>query len=92
MLNKIIKFALQQRLLVMALSIVLMIAGTWQAINLPVDVTKILDCVGFDPTTVEKIVFESGRELAFVSRALISLELEEIVSKVPGGYVKLVSH
>ena len=59
--------------------------------NLPVDVSRVLDCVGFEATAVEKIVFEAGREYMVVSRMLISLELDGIISKVPGGYVKLVS-
>jgi DNA processing protein len=60
-------------------------------ISLSPDIENVLDRVGFEPTALEKIVFESGRELAFVSRALIGLELDGIISKVPGGYVKLVT-
>jgi CzcA family heavy metal efflux pump len=38
MLNFIIKLALRQRVAVLGLSVVLMLLGTWQAFNLPVDV------------------------------------------------------
>lgn len=38
MLNSIIRLALRQRLAIMALSLVLLILGTWQALQLPVDV------------------------------------------------------
>ncbi len=38
MLNSIIKLALRQRLAVIAVSVILVLAGTWQALNLPVDV------------------------------------------------------
>jgi HME family heavy-metal exporter len=38
MLNAVIRFALQQRLLVLAAAIFLMVFGTWQALRMPIDV------------------------------------------------------
>lgn len=38
MLNSIIRLALQQKIIVLALSLLLLILGFWQAIKLPVDI------------------------------------------------------
>ena len=65
MFNQIIKFSLNNRLIVMALAVVLMIFGTFTAINLPVDVlpdlnrprvTVFLEAEGMAPEEVEALV------------------------------------
>ncbi|MDO9184374.1 MAG: efflux RND transporter permease subunit [Bacteroidia bacterium] len=65
MLNKIINFSLHNRLLVMAIAVILMIGGTYTAINLPVDVlpdlnrprvTIFLEAGGMAPEEVEALV------------------------------------
>lgn len=62
MLNSIIKLALKQRLMVLTAGIVLLIIGTWQALNLPVDVfpdlnrpvvTVMTEAQGFAPEETE---------------------------------------
>ncbi|MEE9215279.1 MAG: efflux RND transporter permease subunit [Thermodesulfobacteriota bacterium] len=65
MLNKIIKFSLTNRLIVIALAVLLMIGGTYTAIDLPVDVlpdlnrprvTIFLEAEGMAPEEVEALV------------------------------------
>lgn len=62
MLNSIIKLALKQRLIVLTAGLVLLIVGTWQALNLPVDVfpdlnrpvvTVMTEAQGFAPEETE---------------------------------------
>jgi CzcA family heavy metal efflux pump len=61
-LNSIIKLALKQRLIVLTAGLVLLIVGTWQALNLPVDVfpdlnrpvvTVMTEAQGFAPEETE---------------------------------------
>ncbi|MBI1782815.1 MAG: efflux RND transporter permease subunit, partial [Sphingobacteriales bacterium] len=65
MLNRIINFSLHNRLLVMAIAVILMIGGTYTAVNLPVDVlpdlnrprvTIFLEAGGMAPEEVEALV------------------------------------
>ena len=65
MLNKIIKFSLHNRLLIMALAVILMIGGAYTTVNLPVDVlpdlnrprvTIFLEAPGMAPEEVEALV------------------------------------
>ncbi|MBW8050513.1 MAG: efflux RND transporter permease subunit [Cytophagales bacterium] len=65
MLNKIIKFSLTNRLIVIAFAVILMIGGTYTAIDLPVDVlpdlnrprvTIFLEAEGMAPEEVEALV------------------------------------
>ncbi len=65
MLNQIIKFSLYNRLLVIAIAIILMIGGTYTALDLPVDVlpdlnrprvTIFLESPGMAPEEVEALV------------------------------------
>ncbi|MEP6794833.1 MAG: efflux RND transporter permease subunit [Saprospiraceae bacterium] len=65
MLNRIIKFSLDNRLMVLAFAVILMIGGTYTAINLPVDVlpdlnrprvTIFLEAEGMAPEEVEQLV------------------------------------
>ncbi len=65
MLNRIIKFSLENRLMVLAFAVILVIGGTYTAINLPVDVlpdlnrprvTIFLEAEGMAPEEVELLV------------------------------------
>lgn len=65
MFNQIIKFSLNNRLIIMALAVILMVFGTYTAINLPVDVlpdlnrprvTIFLEAEGMAPEEVEALV------------------------------------
>jgi len=65
MLNRIIKFSLTNRLMVIAFAIILMIGGTYTALDLPVDVlpdlnrprvTIFLEAEGMSPEEVEVLV------------------------------------
>lgn len=78
MLDSIIKLALRQRLAVIASSVVLLILGTWQALELPVDVfpdlnrpvvTIMSEVKGFAPEEVE---------------AQVTIPLENVLNGLPG--------
>ncbi|MFZ5831891.1 MAG: efflux RND transporter permease subunit, partial [Planctomycetota bacterium] len=65
MLNAIIQFALRQRLLVLAVSLLLLGYGTWQSLQLPIDVfpnldrprvTVMVEAPGLAPEEVEALI------------------------------------
>jgi HME family heavy-metal exporter len=65
MLNAVIRFALQQRLLVIAVSIFLVAFGAWQTMQMPIDVFPDLnrprvvimtEALGMAPEEVESLI------------------------------------
>lgn len=50
---------------------------------------KLLDCVGFEPTTIDQLINRSGFSAQQVAVMVLTLELAEKISGVPGGYMKL---
>ncbi|MDF2867118.1 MAG: protecting protein DprA [Gammaproteobacteria bacterium] len=49
----------------------------------------LLTCINYEPTTVDFIVARSGFTANVVSSMLLILELQGIISAVPGGYIRL---
>ena len=49
----------------------------------------LLTCINYEPTTVDFIVAQSGLSVNVVSSMLLILELQGIISAVPGGYIRL---
>lgn len=78
MLNSIIKLALRQRLAVIAASIVLLILGTWQALNLPVDVFPDLN------RPVVTIMTEAKGLAPDEVEIQVTLPIENVLNGLPG--------
>ncbi len=64
-LNALVRFSLQQRVLVLVVAVVLMLGGAWQATRLPVDVfpdfnrprvTVLIEAAGYAPEEVESLI------------------------------------
>jgi CzcA family heavy metal efflux pump len=77
-LNSIIKAALRQRLMVIALSIILLIFGTWQALNLPVDVFPDLN------RPVVTIMTEAQGLAPEETEVQVSMPIENVLNGLPG--------
>lgn len=78
MLNSIIKLALRQRLAVLAASIILLILGTWQAFNLPVDVFPDLNRPIVTVMTEAKGLAPEETEIQ------VTLPIENVLNGLPG--------
>ncbi|HXH76452.1 MAG TPA: efflux RND transporter permease subunit [Bacteriovoracaceae bacterium] len=78
MLNSMIKLALRQRLVVIAISIVLLILGTWQAMNLPVDVFPDLN------RPVVTVMTEARGLAAEETEVQITMPIENVLNGLPG--------
>lgn len=50
---------------------------------------KLLDCTGFETTTVDVLVSRTGFSVAKVGEMLLDLELHDLIKSVVGGYVKI---
>lgn len=78
MLNAIIKLALRQRLAVLAASVILLILGTWQALNLPVDVFPDLNRPIVTVMTEAKGLAPEETEIQ------VTLPIENVLNGLPG--------
>ncbi|GLS84828.1 hypothetical protein GCM10007894_28050 [Paraferrimonas haliotis] len=50
---------------------------------------RVLDSVGFETTDIDSIINRSGFEMAVVLEQLLTLELQNWIRAVPGGYVRI---
>ena len=78
MLNSIIKAALRQRLAVIAMSILLLILGTWQALNLPIDVFPDLN------RPIVTIMTEAKGLAPEETEVQITMPIENVLNGLPG--------
>lgn len=78
MLNSIIKLALRQRLAVLAMGILLLILGTWQAFNLPIDVFPDLNRPIVTVMTEAKGLAPEEAEIQ------VTLPIENVLNGLPG--------
>ena len=56
--------------------------------SLAEDQQKLVECVGFEPTSADKIIFRSGLTAQRVCSMLPVLALKNIIDIVPGGYIR----
>jgi Cu(I)/Ag(I) efflux system membrane protein CusA/SilA len=78
MLNSLIKLALRQRVLVIALSFLLLVVGTWQALNLPIDVFPDLN------RPVVTIMTEASGLAPEETEVQVSMPIENVLNGLPG--------
>ncbi len=78
MLNHIIKMALRHRLIVLTISLFLLVLGTWQALNLPVDVFPDLN------RPVVTVVTEARGFAPEETETQVSVPIENILNGLPG--------
>lgn len=78
MLNSIIKLALRQRLAVIAVSIILLILGTWQALHLPVDVFPDLN------RPIVTVMTEARGLAPEETEVQITMPIENVLNGLPG--------
>lgn len=52
---------------------------------------QLLECVGFEPTTLDELAARSGLPLSDITSAVLILELKNYISTVPGGYMRRAS-
>ena len=78
MLNSIIRLALRQRLAVLGTSILLLFLGTWQALNLPVDVFPDLN------RPVVTIMTEAGGLAPEEVEVQVTIPIESVLNGLPG--------
>lgn len=78
MLNSIIKLALRQRLAVIAVSIILLVIGTWQALNLPVDVFPDLN------RPVVTVMTEAKGLAPEETEVQVTMPIENVLNGLPG--------
>ncbi len=49
---------------------------------------QLLECVGFEPTTLDQLAARSGLPLSDLTSTVLILELKGYISTVPGGYMR----
>lgn len=57
--------------------------------ELPHDLQMILNHIDFEPTSIDEICLNTGINQKEISEKLVRLELNSLISHVPGGYLKL---
>ena len=57
--------------------------------KLDADTRILLECVGFEPTTLDLVVKRSGLQTSEVSSKLLILELAGHINRLPGGYMRV---
>lgn len=78
MLNHIIKIALRHRLVVLTLSFFLLVLGTWQALNLPIDVFPDLN------RPIVTVVTEAKRFAPEETETQVTIPIENVLNGLPG--------
>ena len=78
MLNSIIKLALRQRLAVVVISLILLVIGTWQAMNLPVDVFPDLN------RPVVTVMTEARGLAPEETEVQVTMPIENVLNGLPG--------
>ena len=56
---------------------------------LDADERKLIECIGFEPTSIDQLVARSGFLAAKVAAMLLDIELHGYISTVPGGVIRV---
>ena len=57
--------------------------------NLDIQLQNLVECVGYEPTSVEKLIKRKVIPMENLLALLFELELNGYIKAVPGGYVRL---
>lgn len=58
-------------------------------IDIPSDLQTILDHIGYHPTSIDEISRQTGLTYPLLTEKLTTLELKDLISATPGGYLKI---
>lgn len=65
-------------------------SATPLTLKLDYDCRQLLECVGFEATTVDELVQRSNRSVAQVTELLLTLELNGFIQAAAGGYYRVL--